>query len=114
MGYTTKFHGQIKVDPPLGPAACAMLREFSQTRHCEIGQEWPSMYCQWVPTTNGDAIEWNGGEKFYGSLEWMRYLIENFLQSYTLNGEIIAQGEDMMDRWLLVVKDNKVSRRKLK
>jgi hypothetical protein len=75
-----------------------------------------------VPTEDGHAIEWNGVEKFYSSAEWMAYLIEHFLgpipkakaelpfqQTHTLNGDILAQGEEISDRWKLIVKDGHVS-----
>jgi len=83
----------------------------------------PGLWCQWVPTDDGTAIRWDGSEKFYHSEEWMRYLIEHFvgsnplaqrqlpfLQPHVLNGEIVAQGEHMDDRWKLVVEDNVVTR----
>lgn len=67
---------------------------------------------------------WNEVEKFYDSEEWMKYLIEHFLKpgalavehlpflqaNHTLNGTITAQGEELDDRWLLVVRNNEVNR----
>lgn len=83
----------------------------------------PGLWCQWKPTEDGTAIEWDGGEKFYHSVEWMQYLIDHFigasprarpalqfLRSHVLNGEIEAQGEDRNDRWKLVVKNNVASK----
>lgn len=84
----------------------------------------PGLWCQWVPNADGTAIKWDEGEKFYYSQEWMTYLIDHFLKpgalaasalpflqaNHTLNGIIKAQGEDMDDRWKLVVADNVVSR----
>lgn len=60
-------------------------------------------------------IEWCGGEKFYYSEDWMRYIIDKILvpNGYVCNGEIIAQGEEMDDRWKLVVIDNVVKREEL-
>lgn len=67
----------------------------------------PGLWCQWVITEDGKYIEWDGGEKFYESAEWMEYIIENFIGSeYSCNGEITAQGEDNDDHWRLVVNDN--------
>lgn len=81
----------------------------------------PGLWCQWVATEDGTAIEWDGGEKFYDSAEWMKYIITHFLGSdpiakkklpfitgHTLDGTIEAQGEEATDRWDLHVKDNKV------
>lgn len=148
MGYTTDFDGAIKIDPPLNQAEIDFLVKFNETRRMDrtegpyfvdgpgfMGQDntsgvinhnrppacQPGLWCQWRPTDDGQFIEWDGGEKFYDSLEWMRYIIDHFLKpgalapldflqkNHTLNGEILAQGEDIRDRWTLVVTDNKVS-----
>ncbi len=71
----------------------------------------PSLWCQWIPTEDGKGIVWDGGEKFYSYIEWLEYLIENFLKpwGYKLNGEVEWQGEDSDDFGKIVVKNNKVS-----
>lgn len=88
----------------------------------------PGLWCQWAPADDGTFLEWDGGEKFYNSAEWMKFIIENLLSekakpylekhgnedprlhyftaNHVLNGEISAEGEDSDDRWTLVVKDN--------
>jgi len=96
--------------------------------------EQPSLWCQWVPANvvmddddetpiSANALEWDGGEKFYNATEWMQYLIDHFigenplaklnnpehfdfLQGHTVNGEIFADGEEPGDHWKIVVKDN--------
>lgn len=99
----------------------------------------PGLWCQWIPTSNtqegwiadaaeqagfGQAIVWNGAEKFYYAPEWMEYIINHFLRegahaqgqegfkhfqfNHVLNGVIDAQGEDPEDRWRLVVENNRV------
>jgi hypothetical protein len=150
MGYTTEFEGRITIEPPLSVEEIAFLNKFSNTRrmNCKQGPYYvdrggfagqdndpeiidynnppegqPGLWCQWVPTDDGTAIEWNGAEKFYNSEEWMQYLIDHFigqtpraksvlpfLGRHTLNGEIEAEGEERGDVWKLVVKDNQVSR----
>jgi len=149
MGYTTEFDGQVSISPPLNAEEIEFLRKFNQSRRMACtqgpyyvdrggfaGQEdgpdvidynqppkgQPSLWCQWMPSEDGTAIVWDGGEKFYYAPEWMKYLIEHFvgdaplakaalpfLQRHKLNGEIKAQGEDADDQWLLIVEDNKVS-----
>jgi hypothetical protein len=151
VGYTTDFSGQINIEPPLNQEEVAYLKKFNETRRMDrengpyfvdgsgfMGQGHdadvrnhnsppkgqPGLWCQWVPTEDGTAIEWDGGEKFYSSKEWMAYLIDHFLKpgalakdalpflqaNHVLNGVIKAQGEDMDDRWKLIVKDNIVMR----
>jgi hypothetical protein len=70
----------------------------------------PGLWCQWVPSNDGTAIVWDGGEKFYEYVEWIEYLIENFFKpwGYVLDGEVEWVGEDPNDRGLIVVKNNVV------
>ncbi len=76
------------------------------------GDGQPGLWCHWVATEDGAGIEWDHGEKFYHPEEWMRYLIDHFLKpghiaelsffgEHVLNGSILAQGEDITDRWRL-------------
>jgi len=71
----------------------------------------PGLWCQWVPNMEGTAIEWDGGEKFYNYIEWLAYIIDNFLRpwGYVLNGEVQWRGEDWDDAGTIVVKNNDVS-----
>jgi len=73
----------------------------------------PGVWCQWVPSDEGTAIVWDGGEKFYKYTEWMKYLIQHFLApwGYVLNGKITWQGEDMSDRGVIVIVNNLVMER---
>ncbi|HRO59371.1 MAG TPA: hypothetical protein PKZ27_03015 [Rhodocyclaceae bacterium] len=149
MGYTTEFEGSIAIEPPLNAEEIAFLKKFNETRRMnrergpyfvdgtgDFGQGadsdikdfnsppegQPGLWCQWRPTEDGTTIEWDGGEKFYYSVEWMEYIIEHFLKpgalakdelpflqaNHICNGEIEAQGEDRDDRWKLVVQNNHV------
>lgn len=159
MGYTTDFSGSVTVTPPLNPHEVSFLKDLAQSRRMDrtkgplyanpgddYGQQHeddilsynnphhtqPGLWLQWTPTDDGTEIEWDGGEKFYCSPEWMKYLIDNLLgpngRSYVetwgpaaddprllkftfdhvVHGEIEAQGEDPDDRWMLVVENNVV------
>jgi len=138
MGYTTDFYGAIKVEPPLSAAEVDYLTKFSESRRERRAEGpyfvdsnsqnsnspadgQPGLWCQWIPTPNG--IEWDGGEKFYGAADWMKYLIEQFIGSrpkargqryvpelpgHVCNGVIEARGEEGDDHWLLIVENNVV------
>jgi hypothetical protein len=149
MGYHTDFSGRVAIDPPLNAEEIEYLTKFAETRRmaCTQGpyyvdrggmcgqdngpdvlnynrppQGQPGLWCQWRPTEDGRFIEWDGGEKFYDSPEWMKYLIEHFLQpgalakstlpflqaNHVLNGTIHAVGEESEDVWDLVVHQNAV------
>ncbi len=83
----------------------------------------PGLWCQWVVSDDGTELIWNEVEKFYAADQWMAYLIKHFLKrnpiakselpflkGHILDGAIEAQGEDISDRWLLCVTNNKVTR----
>lgn len=74
----------------------------------------PGLWCQWAPTDDRNAIEWDGGEKFYAYVEWLEYIIKNVLKpkGYKLNGEVEYQGETPKDFGKIVVTDNVVTTRK--
>lgn len=152
MGYHTEFSGSVKIEPPLNAQEIEYLRKFNQTRRMDrkkgpyfvdgtgfagqghdddindfnrppFGQ--PGLWCQWTPTEDGTALEWDGGEKFYSADAWMAYVIDHFLKpgarakselpflqaNHVCNGVIEAQGEDRDDEWQLHVENNKVKRR---
>lgn len=71
----------------------------------------PGLWCQWVPTDDGTALEWDQGEKFYAYVPWLYYLMEHFLipNGYTLNGTVHYEGEDRDDVGDIIVEDNCVS-----
>ena len=70
----------------------------------------PGLWCQWVPTRDGTGIEWDQGEKFYRYVEWLEYIINNFLapNGYVVNGEVDWYGEDRDDIGKIIVEDNYV------
>jgi hypothetical protein len=115
MGYTTIFKGKINIDPPLSDSLDASLENLYDEqwsgKDVYPGKPPHRSYCQWVVVEDGAAIEWDQGEKFYDSEQWMRYLIEQFLKpaGHVCNGTILAQGEEVGDVWKLHVKDNVVS-----
>ncbi len=84
------------------------------TDHNGAPRGQPGLWCQWAPTEDGMRIEWDGSEKFYNYVEWLKYIIENFLKpwGYVLNGEVEWNGEDSGDRGQIVVKNNVVKTRK--
>lgn len=70
----------------------------------------PGLWCQWIPSPDGTQIVWNGGEKFYKYVEWLKYLIENFLKpwGYKVSGLVEWKGEDSGDYGVIEATDNEV------
>lgn len=150
MGYTTAFQGAINIEPALNQQEIEYLTKFADTRrmlrtkgpyfvegtgfkgqnsdddvldHNRPDPSQPGLWCHWVPSADGKHIEWDGGEKFYDSPEWMIYIIDHFLRpgcrakhelpflqaNHVCNGVIKAQGEEVDDQWKLIVDRNVVS-----
>lgn len=70
----------------------------------------PGIWCQWVPSEDGGALEWDGGEKFYSYEEWLTFLLDHFLTpwGYKVSGEIDWRGQDSDDTGTLFVVANEV------
>src|SRR4051794_10619531 len=73
----------------------------------------PGFWCRWIPSEDGGAVEWNGGEKFYDYLPWLAYLVEHFLGpwGYQLHGEVRWQGEESDDFGIIEVHANAIAAR---
>jgi hypothetical protein len=74
------------------------------------GKCQPGLWCQWIVSDEGDSLVWDGGEKFYNYIEWLKYLINHFFSKWgvLLNGQMEWVGEDREDIGLIIVKDNEV------
>jgi hypothetical protein len=106
MGYTTDFLGHIDIDPVLNEHEQAYLAAFGLARHFDrpagsydvpgnpyaddrqgvdldaynrLGTGKPQLYCQWVVCPTGCCLSFDGNEKFYEPVQWLRYLIDHFL-----------------------------------
>jgi len=114
MGYQTDFRGHFELNKALDLETSDFLVKFSETRHENDGllivRGWPAIWCQWVPTEDGKGIVWDGGEKFYNYVEWIKYLIADVLapKGYVLNGDVDWRGEEWEDIGTISIKDNNV------
>ena len=107
MGYTTDFVGHIDVDPALNQDEIEYLTAFARSRrfdrpdgpyavpgnpYAEEAPEedvdrynrrapgQPELWCQWVPCWDGCCLSFDGNEKFYEPVAWLRYLVDHFLK----------------------------------
>lgn len=110
MGYTTDFSGRFVFDQPLTAEQVNELKQFAALDHRGRTVGAPGYFCQWVPTDDGTAIEWDEGEKFYDYTEWLAFLIERFFKPWgrTLSGQVEWTGEDPRDQGVIHVRDNMV------
>jgi hypothetical protein len=102
---------------PLGEEGCYFVNqkwdedsEVSVVNYNRPPKTQPGLWCQWIPTADGGGIKWNGMEKFYDYVEWLQYLINNFIEpwGYVLNGEVNWQGESEEDIGIIVVARNQI------
>ena len=70
----------------------------------------PGLWCQWVATEDGKHIKWDGTEKFYNYVEWLKWIVEKFLKpnGISINGRVTYQGEDDEDHGAIVAEDNEI------
>lgn len=92
--------------------------------------EQPSTRCGWFATRDGRHILWDVNDQEYGFDDdinvvgpWLSYLIKHFLKpgaeaigvvpgikgGHTLNGDFVAQENDPLFRWRIIVKDNRIT-----
>lgn len=66
-------------------------------------------WCRWI-IEDGEIV-WDGGEKFYNYVEWLQYIIDNFLSVWgiVINGEVTYEGEDLDDFGKIIVVDNVIT-----
>ena len=116
MGYQTEFMGKVELVPGLSPEQVNTLREFSEKRHEDLEQRqrsYPGYWCDWVPDALGTAIVWNGGEKFYNYVDWMKVIISEFLKPWGIkaSGTIRWRGDNFDDIGEIVVCNSSVTTR---
>lgn len=81
----------------------------------------PALWCQWIIETNEDLkdeeiseftgkLAWDGGEKFYEYVNWLKYMIKNFFipANLELNGAVLAVGECSDDATYIIINKNDV------
>lgn len=119
MGYTTDFIGHVDIEPRLNDSEIEYLTAFAASRRfdrpggpyavpgnpradddrADVPTEQynrtapgqPQLWCQWVPCWDGCCLSFDGMEKFYAPIPWLRYLIDHFLRPGALAAE---SGED--------------------
>lgn len=108
MGYTTKFTGQINLSRPLTMGEAKKLLEIHDDPDLAAPGN-PASYLQWVPSDDLSSIVWDGGEKFYYYVEWMRWLCNHLtMLEIKANGSLVWSGEEAGDTGTITVTDNQV------
>ena len=108
MGYNTEFEGEFALSKQLDEETYYALEELADSRHDY--EDMPSIWCQWVVGADWQSIKWDGGEKFYGYIGWIKYINRKFLlpKGIKMDGEVAFQGERAKDGGRIVAKDGKI------
>ena len=87
---------------------CGQSNDKSIIEYDHPPQTQPGLWCQWILTDDGTELEWDGSEKFYNYIEWLKYMIDNFFSKWDiiLNGEVTWYGEESTDTGKIIVTNN--------
>lgn len=110
MGYSTDFHGAFDINKEVDNRTRDVFVALREMRGAEK-YGMPNSYCQWKLLDDGHSLGWDGGEKFYLYIDWLKFLINRVFapQGYILNGEVSWQGEESTDMGVLRIVNNKLS-----
>lgn len=159
MGFTTDFIGHVDIEPALNRSEIAYLMAFAQSRrfdrpggpydvpgnpraedpddvptdqYNEVAPGQPGLWCSWVPCWEGCCLAFDGTEKFYQPVPWLRYLITHFLKpgalasrsdapwfrdftfDHVLDGMVVGCRRDNKELFALTVTGNRVREKVLR
>lgn len=114
MGYNTRFSGVLKFATPVTVEMLAKLNTMLGEDANEIatpgvhGRDYG--YIDLVVSKDFSGIEWDTGtEKTYFLEKSVNVVLAEMRKEWPefgLTGQLLAQGEDMEDRWALVMEDD--------
>lgn len=115
MGYNTDFEGTLYFQHDITVKELKTLYSICGADAREY-PEWgmPHLtYIDYVVTAELDGIIWDGSEKSYDMVEKTQLIInlmKKVNSSFELKGELLAQGEELSDRWKLIANGDIVTR----
>lgn len=109
MSYSTDFKGELKFKTELTATQLAKVKAFCGAE-CREHKDWlGSEGLTWVDLELlGDfsGLRWDGSEKTYDLAEKINMITANMQQDcpdFGFTGKMLAQGEDVDDRWELII-----------
>jgi hypothetical protein len=112
MGYSTQYIGELKFKKELVASELAYLKQFLG-KDVRDHEDWPQVdnyYISLEFTDNYDGLKWDYSEKVYGMDEIINFIIDQMclkFSDFELEGEFNCQGEDIDDRYQIVIKENR-------
>lgn len=118
MGYNTEFKGKLEFTCEMTAPMLAKLNSFfgeDPREHPEWGLGRDSGYIDLRLTKDFTGIEWNDETEKTYFLEKSVSLVINEMRKewpqFGLKGALVAQGEDVDDRWQLVIGDDGLAKK---
>lgn len=118
MGYSTEFRGELKFTGEATVKQIVALRAICG-QDCREHPEWKTSGLYHVDlevTENMDGLKWSGAEKTHemdGLVNLVLRLMRAEWPDFGLAGEMLAQGEDIEDRWALVIENGQARKREI-
>lgn len=117
MGYNTTFKGELKFTKELTASQLAKLSSML-SEDCRDHPEWNAPDLTYIDLRLLDdfsGLEWDyETEKTYELEELVNVVITEMQKEYPdfgLTGKLVAQGEEVDDRWELIIKDGRAIRK---
>jgi hypothetical protein len=119
MGYSTDFKGELKFAEEMTASGLSEVKKFLES-DCREHPEWNNpkgYYVDLMFLDDFSGLKWNGAEKTYGMVEVVNMIITNMRDrlnyvSFGFKGYLEAQGEDMDDRWSLIINSDGMAEKK--
>ena len=111
MGYSTEFKGKLNFTTDLTGKQLAKLETYLG-EDCRDHSEWGVPHLSYIDlklTKDYSGVEWDGSEKTYDLEEKINFIITEMKKEYSefgFMGELLAQGEDIEDRYLIVIDED--------
>lgn len=118
MGYDTLFSGELKFTRPLTAEQKKYLKAILG-EWCSLHPEWnePELYRVNLELLDDNTgLRWDGSERTYDMDKIVRLVIQLMQKKYpkfSLIGKLLAQGEQIDDRWQLYIENGEVKTREL-
>tara|TARA_Y100000310_G_C20685685_1_gene818792 strand:+ start:799 stop:1224 length:426 start_codon:yes stop_codon:yes gene_type:complete len=110
MGYSTDFNGILYFTKGLNRNEKNELEKFLGA-DCREHPEWKSPNLTFIDlefSYDESGLEWDGSEKTYDLAEKINLIVKEMKKKFPdfgLVGEMIVQGQEMDDRWLLKIEN---------
>lgn len=113
MGYSTDIEGKLKFKHDITIPEIKLINAISGNLPSDLSDmvnpDGAKSYVQWELTKDMDGLVWDGNEKFYDIVETMNLIIATLRRAnpaFALEGELLCQGEELKDRWLLKLNED--------